>query len=101
MMKTLSIVFSIAAGDGGRVTVRERLLATFVAVLWGTNFLAIHLGLEHFPPLLLAGVRFLLMAVPAVLLVRRPPVPLRWLLGYGVWGIILALVVALRQGLGV
>jgi O-acetylserine/cysteine efflux transporter len=68
----------------GGVTTRDRLLACSVAVLWGVNFLAIHVSLEHWPPLLLAAVRFLVIAVPAVLLVRRPPVPLRWLLAYGV-----------------
>jgi O-acetylserine/cysteine efflux transporter len=80
----MSIVFRIGGADGGDVTIRDRLLAALVAVLWGANFLAIHVGLEHFPPLLLAGVRFAVIAVPTVLLVPRPRVPLRWLLGYGV-----------------
>ncbi|WP_214403762.1 EamA family transporter [Pseudonocardia lacus] len=66
------------------MTTRDRLLACFVAVLWGVNFLAIHISLEHWPPLLLAAVRFVVMAVPALLFVPRPPVPLRWLLAYGV-----------------
>jgi drug/metabolite transporter (DMT)-like permease len=66
------------------VTTRDRLLACFVAVLWGVNFLAIHVSLEHWPPLLLAAVRFLVIAVPAVLFVPRPPVQTRWLLAYGV-----------------
>jgi drug/metabolite transporter (DMT)-like permease len=63
---------------------RDRLLATLVAVLWGANFLAIHVGLLHFPPLFLAALRFAVIAVPTVLLVPRPQVPLRWLLGYGI-----------------
>jgi drug/metabolite transporter (DMT)-like permease len=66
------------------VTTRDRLLAAFVAVLWGGNFLAIHIGLEQFPPLFLAAVRFLVLAVPTVLLVPWPRVPLRWLLAYGI-----------------
>jgi drug/metabolite transporter (DMT)-like permease len=66
------------------VTTRDRLLAGFVAVLWGGNFLAIHVGLQHFPPLFLAALRFVVLAVPTVLLVPRPQVPLRWLLAYGV-----------------
>jgi drug/metabolite transporter (DMT)-like permease len=66
------------------VTIRHRLLAGFVAILWGGNFIAIHVGLEHFPPLFLAGIRFLVLAVPTVLLVPWPRVPLRWLLGYGI-----------------
>jgi drug/metabolite transporter (DMT)-like permease len=66
------------------VTTRDRLLAGLVAVLWGGNFLAIHIGLEHFPPLFMAALRFLVLAVPTVLLVPRPQVPLRWLLGFGI-----------------
>nr|WP_255426579.1 EamA family transporter [Pseudonocardia sp. C8] len=59
------------------------MLAVVVAVLWGANFIAIHVGLEYFPPVFLAGLRMLVLAVPAVLLVPRPRVPLRWLVGYG------------------
>ncbi|TWF80127.1 O-acetylserine/cysteine efflux transporter [Pseudonocardia hierapolitana] len=66
------------------MTIRHRLLAGFVAILWGGNFIAIHVGLEHFPPLFLAAIRFLVLAVPTVLLVPWPRVPLRWLLGFGV-----------------
>lgn len=65
------------------MTFRDRLLATAVAVLWGGNFLAIHVGLQHFPPLFMAALRFAVIAVPVLLLVPRPRVPLRWLLGYG------------------
>jgi drug/metabolite transporter (DMT)-like permease len=70
--------------QGEDVTTRDRLLAGFVAVLWGGNFIAIHVGLQHFPPLFLAAVRFLVLAVPTLLLVPRPRVPLRWLLAYGI-----------------
>jgi len=65
------------------VTARHRLLAAFVAALWGGNFLAIHVGLEHFPPLFLAGLRMLVLAIPTLLFVPRPDVPLKWLVGYG------------------
>jgi len=62
---------------------RDRLLAALVAVLWGANFLAIHVGLQHFPPLFLAALRFAVIALPTVLFVPRPQVRLLWLLGYG------------------
>ena len=62
---------------------RDRLLAIVVAVCWGLNFPATTLALEHFPPLLMVALRFTLVAVPTVLLVPRPQVPLRWLLGTG------------------
>ncbi|WP_197321808.1 EamA family transporter [Saccharomonospora sp. NB11] len=61
----------------------DRLLAVLTALLWGCNFLAIHAMLTHFPPLLAGAIRFLLVAVPTILLVPRPRVKLRWLVGYG------------------
>ena len=64
--------------------VRHRLLAVLVAVLWGANFIAIHASLEVFPPFLCSALRFTLMAIPTILLVPRPEVPARWLVGYGV-----------------
>jgi O-acetylserine/cysteine efflux transporter len=65
------------------VPTRDRLLAVLVAVLWGVNFVAIDLSLEHFPPFFLVALRFALIALPTVLFVKRPGVPLKWLLGYG------------------
>ncbi|MFC8228986.1 EamA family transporter [Streptomyces sp. NPDC057287] len=65
------------------MTARDRMLAVLVAVLWGLNFLAVRVGLDHFPPFFLAALRYLVLAVPVVLFVPRPGVPLRWLLGYG------------------
>lgn len=62
---------------------RHVLLAVTVAALWGLNFLAIHASLEHFPPLFLVALRFAVIAVPTILLVPRPQVPTRWLVGYG------------------
>ncbi|MCF6744936.1 EamA family transporter [Blastococcus sp. KM273128] len=62
---------------------RDRLLACLVAVCWGTNFPATALALEHFPPLFAVALRFALVALPALLLVPRPPVALRWLVGVG------------------
>lgn len=69
---------------GAGLTPAHRLLACVVAVLWGVNFLAIHASLEQFPPFFLVALRFAVLAVPVVLFVPRPDVPLRWLVGYGV-----------------
>lgn len=63
---------------------RHRALAALVAGLWGVNFLAIHASLDQFPPFLCAALRWTLIAIPTVVLVPRPKVPLRWLVGYGV-----------------
>ncbi len=65
------------------MTNRHRALGCVVACLWGLNFLAIHLSLTQFPPLFAVALRFLPLAGYAVLFVPRPPVPVRWLVGYG------------------
>ncbi|ERI51987.1 membrane protein, partial [Pseudomonas sp. EGD-AK9] len=62
---------------------KDLLLALLVIVVWGLNFVVIKLGLHEMPPMLLGALRFLLAAFPAILFVRRPQVPLRWLLAYG------------------
>ncbi|MBL1073521.1 EamA family transporter [Nocardia sp. 2] len=65
------------------MTNRDRLLGLTVVLLWGLNFLAIRVGLDHFPPFFFAALRFAVIAVPVLLLVPRPNVPWRWLLLYG------------------
>ncbi|MEU0542509.1 EamA family transporter [Nocardia sp. NPDC005978] len=66
------------------MTNRDRLLGLGVVVLWGLNFLAIRVGLDHFPPFFFAGLRFAVIAVPVLVFVPRPAVPWRWLLLYGI-----------------
>ncbi len=65
------------------MTRKDGLLALLVVVVWGLNFVVIKLGLYNMPPLMLAGLRFMLVAFPALLFVARPAIPLRLLLGYG------------------
>jgi O-acetylserine/cysteine efflux transporter len=62
---------------------RSVALVVGVTAIWGVNFVVIHEGLEHFPPLLFNSMRFTLMALPAVFLVGRPRVPWRFVLGIG------------------
>lgn len=57
---------------------RHLLLAWGLAFLWGVNFVVIEVGLDHFPPLLFSALRFLVAAVPAILVLRHPGVPWRW-----------------------
>src|SRR3954452_6426607 len=63
---------------------RHVFIAVLVAVIWGVNFVVIHVGLEHFPPLLFAALRFALVAL-AVPFVPRPGVPLRYVIAVGVF----------------
>ncbi len=61
------------------MSARDKGLAILVASVWGLNFVAIDASLQHFPPYFLIVLRFALLAVPTVLLVPLPDVPLRWL----------------------
>lgn len=62
---------------------RDLAIALLVVAVWGANFTVIRLGLDGVPPLLLAAVRFLLAAFPAIFFIRRPAVAFRWWLLYG------------------
>ena len=81
---------------------RHAVLALVVAVCWAVNFVVIDIGLESFPPLLFAALRFGLIAVPAIFFVPRPDV--RWravvavglFIGVGQFGV---LFVAMNTGL--
>jgi O-acetylserine/cysteine efflux transporter len=81
---------------------RHAALAATIAAVWGVNFVVIHVGLESFPPLLFAALRFTAVALPAVFFVARPGVGARWVLAIGLSisaGQFGLLFVAMDQGL--
>jgi O-acetylserine/cysteine efflux transporter len=51
---------------------KDTALAILVAIIWGSNFVVIDAGLAAIPPLLFTAMRFILVAIPAVFLVRPP-----------------------------
>ncbi len=57
-------------------------LALVVVALWGGNFVVIRIGLDSFPPLLLAALRFVLAAAPAAFL-PRPDISWRRMIALG------------------
>lgn len=65
------------------MSARDRLLALTIVMVWGINFVVIKVGLEGMPPLLLAGLRFTFVVFPAIFFIKRPAVPVKWLLLYG------------------
>jgi len=62
--------------------IRHIALAVLVTAIWGFNFVVIRLGLGSVPPLLLAALRFVVAALPALFL-ARPNVPLPKMLAIG------------------
>lgn len=66
------------------LSLRDALLTLAVMVVWGTNFVVIRIGVDHFPPLLFACLRFAFALLPAVFFLRRPAVPWSKLAAYGI-----------------
>lgn len=54
-----------------------------VVVIWGLNFVAMKVSLRDFTPFQLGAARYLLAAFPLVFFIRRPQLPMRWLVYYG------------------
>jgi O-acetylserine/cysteine efflux transporter len=57
------------------LSLRDTLLALLVMMVWGANFVAIKIGVDSVPPLLLTGLRFVFTALPALVFLRRPAAP--------------------------
>jgi O-acetylserine/cysteine efflux transporter len=54
-----------------------------VVAVWGFSFVPIRIGLDELPPFMLAALRFVLAALPAVFFVARPAMPWRGVVAYG------------------
>jgi O-acetylserine/cysteine efflux transporter len=67
----------------GDVCRRDCLLAALVACVWGFNFVVIDWGMGDVPPLLFLAVRFVVVLLPAIFLVPRPPVGWRVVVAVG------------------
>jgi len=67
------------------LTTKHLLLALLTVFIWGTNFIAIYIGLKEFPPFLLCAARFGLAAFPWVFILPRPKAPFKLILGFGVF----------------
>ncbi|WP_439213348.1 EamA family transporter [Duffyella gerundensis] len=70
------------------------LLAILITAIWGVNFSVIKLGLSSVDPLILAGIRFTLCALPALFFIKKPDVAWRYIISYGLvfgtglWGLV-------------
>lgn len=64
---------------------KDTALAILVAIIWGSNFVVIDAGLADIPPLLFTAMRFVLVALPAVFLVRPPGIGWRNVVLIGVF----------------
>ena len=75
----------VAMPDDGVMSRRDSLLAALVATIWGFNFVVIDWGMNGVPPLVFVAVRFAVVVVPAIFLVRAPSAPWRTVVAVGVF----------------
>ena len=59
------------------------LLGLTIVTVWGANFTVIKIGLTGVPPMLLAALRYVLVAFPAIFFVPRPKAPVKYWIAYG------------------
>ncbi len=64
-------------------TSRDLLAALAIVIFWGMNFAAMKFALASLTPFQLGALRYLFAAFPLVFVLRRPAVPIKWLLLYG------------------
>ena len=62
---------------------KDWLAALVIVCAWGINFVVIKLALGEIPPLLLGVLRFTFVAFPAVFFVKKPNLPWRTIVAYG------------------
>jgi len=59
------------------VNAKHVVMAFFIVVLWGLNFVALKIAVLSLPPIFLAGLRFLLISIPWIFFVEKPKVSKR------------------------
>ncbi|MEB3754576.1 EamA family transporter [Acinetobacter sp. MD2(2019)] len=64
------------------MTPKDICLALLIILAWGFNFVVIKFGVEDIPPLLLACLRFIAVAFPAIFFIKRPKVPFKLIFLY-------------------
>ncbi len=84
---------------------KDFLLALMVAIIWGTNYSVIGIGLKHLDPFLLTAFRSSLCAFPLCFFIKKPNIKIYIIaiygiiFGIGLWGIAnLAIFVGLTPG---
>jgi len=76
------------------MSIKDFGLAVLITAIWGVNFSVIKIGLSSLDPFTLAGLRFLLCALPLVFFIKKPDVSMKYIVAYGLifgvglWGMV-------------
>jgi len=93
---------AVPVPETGALGWRDYAAALCVVLVWGTNFVAMKLGLRELTPFQLGAGRYLFAFLPLALFVRPPRLAARWVLLYGLFqgvGQFGLLFLALRAGM--
>ncbi len=63
----------------------HKILALLTVFIWGSNFVVIKAGLEHWPPFLFTTLRFFFVAIPLIFFLPRPNVSWSKIILYGLF----------------
>ncbi|MFC5510233.1 EamA family transporter [Massilia jejuensis] len=88
--------------EQGALEGRDYAAALCVVLVWGTNFVAMKLGLREVTPFQLGAGRYLFALLPLLLFVRPPRLAARWVVLYGLFqgvGQFGLLFLALKEGM--
>jgi O-acetylserine/cysteine efflux transporter len=64
---------------------RDLVSALFVVLIWGTNFVAMKVGLRDLTPFQMGAGRYVFAVLPLILFVRPPKLPVKWVVLYGLF----------------
>jgi O-acetylserine/cysteine efflux transporter len=62
---------------------RDLLSALVVILIWGTNFVAMKIGLRDLTPFQMGAGRYVFAVLPLILFIRPPSLPAKWIILYG------------------
>ncbi len=65
--------------------VKDFFLALLVVAIWGFNFVAIKVGVNDIPPLMLNAMRFSLVVIPWVFFIKKPNIGWSYIIGFGMF----------------
>ena len=81
---------------------KDILLAIFVALLWGFNFVVMKVGIQEIPPILFVATRSLFAIFPLIFFIPKPSVSWRMIIGIGCFlGILTFLFILMGLHLGI
>jgi O-acetylserine/cysteine efflux transporter len=65
------------------LSTRDLLSALVVVLIWGTNFVAMKVGLRNLTPFQLGAARYVFAILPLIIFIRPPKLAPKWVIAYG------------------